>query len=371
MPLMNPYDCYKAILPKILMMMNNSSPSQGVESDYSVEKIKSIKCIFDSNSALINTIRKHYNPIDGLNPYNYHRPNPEDISRYENKLRLLKSLDCDSLFVPESEVLGGFGYKINGELVIINTLRFYESVLAINTVDNFFVRYAESDILAVDVGGGWGCFGHIFKTLIPNATYVIIDHPETLLLSYIYLYSLYPGKKIYVYCEEDFYKVKNHLKEFDFVLLPPTIIKIFNFENIDIAINMLSFEDMSSEQVSRYLSWLSLSNVRLLYSHNRVKSPHNNKLSNVHDLIKSRFTINEIQILDIPYTELDVKKNKAIQDNERARMKKTNLLKLIYDSVLDDMQFSKQRVTVNFRRAESSHNAYHHSYAQNLKSTRK
>lgn len=367
MELMTPYDCYKAILPKILMMLNNSSSLQGVESESSIKKIKSVEYIYDSNPALINSIREHYHQIDGINPYNYHRPNPEDVRLYANKLKLLKSLDDDSLFVPESEVLGGFGYNIDGELVNINTLRYYESVLAINTIDNFFAKYAESDILAVDIGGGWGCFGHVFKTLIPNATYVIIDHPEALLLSCIYLSSLHPDKKIYIYCEEDFDKVKYRLKEFDFVLLPPAITKMFNFKNIDIAINMLSFEDMSSEQISQYLNWLHMSNVGLIYSHNRVKSPHNNQLSNVQDLMKSRFTVNEIEILNIAYTELNIEKNKAIKDKERLRMKKTNLLRLIYDSILDDMQFSKQRISVDSQRAEAPHNHYHHSYAQNLK----
>ena len=105
----------------------------------------------------------------------------------------------------------------------------------------------------------------------------------------------------------------------------------------------------------------------LIYSHNRVKSPHNNQLSNVHDLMKSRFTVNEIEILNIAYTELNIEKNKAIKDKERLRMKKTNLLRLIYDSILDDMQFSKQRIAVDAQGAEASHNHYHHSYAQNLK----
>ena len=87
------------------MMLNTSSSLQGVESDSSIKKIKSVEYIFDSNPALINNIREHYHQIDGINPYNYRRPNPEDVRLYANKLKLLKSLDDDSLFVPESEVL--------------------------------------------------------------------------------------------------------------------------------------------------------------------------------------------------------------------------------------------------------------------------
>ena len=106
--------------------------------------------------------------------------------------------------------------------------------------------------MAVEIGGGWGGFGHVFKQLIPNATYIIVDLPATLLFSSVYLSAIYPNKKIYLYSDDTYAEVQDKLNEFDFVFLPCDKLNEFKFKKIDIAINMISFQEMTSSQVSNY-----------------------------------------------------------------------------------------------------------------------
>jgi putative sugar O-methyltransferase len=51
----------------------------------------------------------------------------------------------------------------------------------------------------VEVGGGYGCFARIAKTLLPDTTYAIIDLPELLALQYFYLSSTVENQKVVVH----------------------------------------------------------------------------------------------------------------------------------------------------------------------------
>ena len=68
---------------------------------------------------------------------------------------------------------------------------------------------------------------------------------------------------------------------------------------------MVSFQEMTENQVITYLEWLKDSNCKNIYSHNKAKSPHNNQINDVHELISRFFSINEYKVLDVPYTVLN------------------------------------------------------------------
>lgn len=54
----------------------------------------------------------------------------------------------------------------------------------------------------VELGGGYGCLAHIFKSIIPNAKIYIIDIPELLALQYLYLTTAMPHEKIYMHTSD-------------------------------------------------------------------------------------------------------------------------------------------------------------------------
>ncbi len=88
--------------------------------------------------------------------------------------------------MPESPRLGGFGHRLDGDLVNIDTLKFYECLIALDRCQVLSeLREVDRRVTVVEIGAGWGGLAYQFKTLFPNTTYVIVDLPPTLLFSIV------------------------------------------------------------------------------------------------------------------------------------------------------------------------------------------
>ena len=67
---------------------------------------------------------------------------------------------------------------------------------------------------------------------------------------------------------------------------------------------MVSFQEMTEEQVRAYVRWAAAQGSRALYSLNRDRSPYNAELSNVRDVIAESYEITELELLPVSYTKL-------------------------------------------------------------------
>ena len=90
--------------------------------------------------------------------------------------------------------------------------------------------------------------------------------------------------------------------------------------HIDLAINMVSFQEMTRKQVDSYASTMAKINCPLMYSHNRNINPHNPELETLSDILEQYYLLEEIQVLDVPYTHLE----KATQRKTSYRVKVKN-----------------------------------------------
>jgi hypothetical protein len=136
-------------------------------------------------------------------PEEYRPHDGEGRRRFETKLRMLTELEGDALLVPEPPALGGFGYEIAGGLYNTDTLRFFETLVALErgaVLDEIRVPGRK---LVWEIGAGWGGFAYQFKTLFPDVTYVIVDPPELLLLPETYLTTLFPEAKVHLHGDGD------------------------------------------------------------------------------------------------------------------------------------------------------------------------
>src|SRR5690606_24439616 len=122
-------------------------------------------------------------------------------------------------------------------------------------------------------------FGYQFKKTCPNATYVCIDLPPTMLFSGVYLTTLFPDAKFLFYGEEGFDEKIKNLQDYDFVFLPHYYFPSWKPKTVDLAVNMVSFQEMTSGQVNGYTSRLKDLGCRRIYSLNRDRSSHNTELS--------------------------------------------------------------------------------------------
>lgn len=98
----------------------------------------------------------------------------------------------------------------------------------------------------VEIGGGFGALAFCVKRVVPQVRYVIVDLPGSLVHSGCWLAQWRPDTSIAVY------QPGSAMPGADFVLVPHTAFAATGGLTIDLAINTLSFGEMSEEIVSGY-----------------------------------------------------------------------------------------------------------------------
>src|SRR5439155_23981852 len=135
------------------------------------------------------------------------------------------------------------------------------------------------------------------------------------LFSGVYLLTAFPDARV-AFCDDG--QPVEELASHDFVFVPYSSFPSLPLPSPDLAINMASFQEMTTRQVQAYVDRLFELRCRALYSLNRDRSVYNTELTNVREIIASRYSLEEIPVLPVPYTTLLSRNELA----ERARRKK-------------------------------------------------
>ncbi len=109
--------------------------------------------------------------------------------------------------------------------------------------------------IILDIGVGFGGSSRILHYYTPNTTQILIDLPETLLLTAYFLKYNFPNKKIALL--EDIYPylddLESVIEDYDFIIVPPFILDYIQDKSIDLVINASSLAFMSKEYLDYYL----------------------------------------------------------------------------------------------------------------------
>ena len=73
---------------------------------------------------------------------------------------------------------------------------------------------------------------------------------------------------------------------------------------LDLTVNMVSFQEMTTRQVEGYVRRAFEFECRYLYSLNRDRSHHNHELSNVRSIIGQHYWPHQIDLLPVSYTKM-------------------------------------------------------------------
>jgi hypothetical protein len=312
----SPYRHYERARSEVLRMKDSEAELGDRPSAYWREELANFEYMLDASPLVIERLRHHTLHVTGVRPYDYRSGADEKRELLAEKLAVLRELGGDDLLVPEPELLGGFGFAIDGALFNIDTLKFYEALIALERGGLLAqLRNPSGRPLVIEIGPGWGGFAYQFKTLFPGACYVLVDLPELFLFSAVYLMSAFPQARVAFWNDEQPLEPKL-LAEHDFIFVPHTSFGKISTERIDLAINMVSFQEMTSEQVQAYVDRLVALGCRALYSLNRDRSSYNLELSNVRGIIGARYDLEEIDVLPVSYTKLV---SRAEIDERRAR----------------------------------------------------
>ena len=175
--------------------------------------------------------------------------------------------------------------------------------------------YVMEGTLVLEIGSGWGGFAYQFKILRPNTTLFLLDLPPTLLFATVYLKGTFPDANSVVLTEANYQEVFENWGFYDFVFIPANLTDKFKPLQLDLAINMVSFQEMTSGQVKTYVDLLESLKCQRLYSLNRDRSPHNDELSTVTEIISTKYKPKLIRLLDVEYHSVS-SKNPRILDFE-------------------------------------------------------
>jgi putative sugar O-methyltransferase len=301
------YRHYLDVRERVLEMIDEMQQLEAhAPSEYWKAELEGLDYMLDASPLVIRKLREHCYHLTGLQAYDYRGHHAHKRQSLANKLSLLRQQESKGLLVPESPSLGGFGYTIDGEMYNLDTLKFYECMIALQKtglLDDLAVRENDRKII-IEIGGGWGGFAYQFKTLFPEITYVIIDLPQALLFSAVYLKTLFPASSSFIHGERhDTYWLDNP-KAYDFIFLPHYLIENLELNDVFLMINMVSFQEMTSAQVESYVSKAARLGCPNIYSLNRDRSRHNPQLTEVSNIISKYYHHSEIKVLDISYLDL-------------------------------------------------------------------
>lgn len=299
------YANYVEVREFVLDVLDRHPGSGEAASEYWREELAGFDHLFDASPLVVTKLREHCYHLTGLRSYDYRRHHRHKAPAFAAKLASLREIDRADLFVPESPLLGGFGHEIDGALVNIDTLKFYECLIALDragVLGPLREGQGRGKIL-VEIGAGWGGFAYSVRTLCPGIRYVVVDLPQTLLFSGTYLKTVFPSSSVYLAREPvDIAKVEE--TGHDFLLIPHLFFAESRLPPPDVTVNIASFQEMTTEQVRAYAVKAHGLGGPVLYSLNRECSPHNTDLTAVSEAISGPYVIEQIPMLEASYTTL-------------------------------------------------------------------
>jgi SAM-dependent methyltransferase len=112
----------------------------------------------------------------------------------------------------------------------------------------------EGPVNVLELGAGYGGFARIFKLFRPNASYVLVDIPETLYFSSLFLRQNFPDAKVHYVTEMP----KSHLdiSQYDFVFVPTIYAEAVLGNRFDLFYNTCSLGEMKNAVIRYWMKFI-------------------------------------------------------------------------------------------------------------------
>lgn len=265
------------------------------------EGLRAYRYLLDVSTENLRDIRFHTTLFSGDSIHNYWLTNQDPqsfVERYGYNFYVDEIPEKYHVSEPYNE--GGpiqYGILYKNKLLNRNIVRYQSCItnLYLMGVDELLSSNDGKNII-VEIGSGYGGLSHsLGEVFDKKSVVVLVDFPEMFIFSGTYLALHNQGKKICMYnetYEDDFFK--NEIYDYDFVLLPNHLFdKLFSVDTIKLFISTISFQEMTEEQIRKYLKLAQDKCDGYLYSDNVDVHPFNNHLppSSVEKLISEMFQL--------------------------------------------------------------------------------
>tara|TARA_A100001035_G_C27783650_1_gene503126 strand:+ start:46 stop:1422 length:1377 start_codon:yes stop_codon:yes gene_type:complete len=135
----------------------------------------------------------------------------------------------------------------------------------------------------LDIGGAYGGLIRYLKLINQESTCILVDLPEIIYLADYFLSNAFPNAKILRSNNKNILEIlsqENKFKEFDFVLLPPSLLDKLAIYSVDLTINTTSLGEMSPNSQEYYAEIVNTRTREMFYSVNRFGGTNRKLLFN-------------------------------------------------------------------------------------------
>jgi putative sugar O-methyltransferase len=128
-------------------------------------------------------------------------------------------------------------------------------MVVVNDIITHVPPLQEKREVIVDIGSGFGGVSRLLSYYRENSTQILVDLPETLMLTAYYIKYNFPHKKIALLEDiiDDLENFNEIILEYDFVIVPPFILEYIDKKSVDLVMNVASLAFMSKEYLDYYL----------------------------------------------------------------------------------------------------------------------
>lgn len=169
---------------------------------------------------------------------------------------IISCLHPDLHITPPS-CFGEVGWIVDGKIVNHDTYVYLERLILLAESGKLGELRAAKQPRVLEIGGGFGGFAYHIKKLIPHARYYIVDIPESLIFSSIYLTTLFNTQRNVLLTPDNLGDLK--IEEPGLTFVPNYLFDecLAAGMGLDLAINTLSLSEMTEKQVRHYCAGLT------------------------------------------------------------------------------------------------------------------
>ncbi len=129
--------------------------------------------------------------------------------------------------------------------------------------------------IVVDLGGGFGGFGHQLLSNGAGETYVGFDLPENLIVAAYFLLVAHPEKRVLLYESRDQTLDPQTLRQYDMVLMPNFMLPCMADLSVDVFTNFISLSEMDYRSIVEYLAQVDRVCAGFFYHENLLDNGEN------------------------------------------------------------------------------------------------
>lgn len=263
------FERYRDVRRQMLPLRHQALPSAALTATER-EMASSLAELWDVGPEAMATFRHIGALVGGARASDYDEPARALRVRLERDRRRLLLRGDHRLWVDEPAALGGFG--IGGERRYNeDTLQCFR-VLSMLGAAEVLTGLSEGPRPTVwEIGGGWGGVAYQVKTVCPDLTYLISGSADEMLLSAVYVSTLFQDARIRVFdpMRPDDFWVDWHAVDFAFA--PESALDTLRPPSLELTLDVMALHRMSVARLERHVRRARDLQVRYFVS---VHPPH-------------------------------------------------------------------------------------------------